>query len=359
MTKDGKLRKERIVGKLFDERKKTRMLLGLYMSALNILKEYVIIFQSKEPMVHVLHDKQMQLLQNFLSYFVDPQHIPRTATKLKALQLTDAILLPKTSMFMGSVALSMVRNSKTKDRVVKEVLGLLRTAYVKCGTALLRKMPITNTLLQNISAIDPRARGHAITISHLRDLPHQVKVLTQDEEDLYAREIHRYQLDPMLPVYQQGTRIDHWWASVTDYPAMRKLTLAVLCCFHGPMVEGVFNLMGDIMDSKSSSLSTSSVNAIQNVKSALKAQKTTSVEYFKREDPLYTPVVPGLIQKMINASAVRINNLATRKQEKNDRRMMFRISNKQPVGKTKATELVSQNVKKACIEHQDHIAIKK
>jgi len=78
-----------------------------------------------------------------------------------------------------------------------------------------------------MSDMDLIAQGHAI--SHLHDLPYQVKVLTQDKKELYAREIHRYQLDPMLPVFQQGTRIDHWWASVTDYPAMRKLTLAVQC----------------------------------------------------------------------------------------------------------------------------------
>ena len=59
---------------------------------------------------------------------------------------------------------------------------------------------------------------------------------------------------------------------------------------------GVFNIMGDIMDSRSSSLSTTSVNTTQ---------------YFKREDPLFTPVFPGFIQKMINASAVRSNKLAT------------------------------------------------
>ena len=62
------------------------------------------------------------------------------------------------------------------------------------------------------------------------------------------------------------------------------------------MMEGVFNIMGDKMDSRSSSLSTTSVNATQ---------------YFKTEDPLFTPVFPGFIQKMINASAVRSNKLAT------------------------------------------------
>jgi len=54
----------------------------------------------------------------------------------------------------------------------------------------------------------------------------------------------------MLPAFKQGTRTYHWWASVKDYHAMRKLTLVVLCCFHGTMIEGVFNVMCYTIDSK-------------------------------------------------------------------------------------------------------------
>lgn len=45
MTKDGKERKERIIGKLYDERRKTVMLLGIYKSVLETLKEYAVLFQ--------------------------------------------------------------------------------------------------------------------------------------------------------------------------------------------------------------------------------------------------------------------------------------------------------------------------
>jgi len=47
-------------------KKDNKQLLGLYMPALDGLKEYVVLFQCKDPMVHVLHDKQEQLLQKFL-----------------------------------------------------------------------------------------------------------------------------------------------------------------------------------------------------------------------------------------------------------------------------------------------------
>ena len=50
-------------------------------------------------------------------------------------------------------------------------------------------MPITHTLLRNISVTYPRAGGHAETISHMRVIPHQVNVLTEDEMQFYARKI--------------------------------------------------------------------------------------------------------------------------------------------------------------------------
>jgi len=72
----------------------------------------------------------------------------------------------------------------------------------------------------------------------------------------------------------------------------------------------------------------------------MKSRKTTYVEYLKIEDSLYTPVVPGLIQKIINSSTVRTRNLATRRQETNYRETIFNIPDKN-VGKIKAKELVS------------------
>jgi len=41
-------------------------------------------------------------------------------------------------MFMGYLVLKIVLYSKEKDRVVNEVLDLIRTAFVKIGKALLR-----------------------------------------------------------------------------------------------------------------------------------------------------------------------------------------------------------------------------
>lgn len=61
-TVAGKDRKLRLVNKIFILGEQTLILLNLYVSILSILKEYIVFFQKREPVVHRLHDKQTELL---------------------------------------------------------------------------------------------------------------------------------------------------------------------------------------------------------------------------------------------------------------------------------------------------------
>lgn len=57
MTEDGKVRKKRIVQKLFFTEQSTKLQLSFYGEVLQLLKEYVCVFQSSETLVHQLHEK--------------------------------------------------------------------------------------------------------------------------------------------------------------------------------------------------------------------------------------------------------------------------------------------------------------
>ena len=94
------------------------------------------------------------------------------------------------------------------------------------------------------------------------------------------------------------------------------------------MVERVFDLMGDVMNEKSSSLSIDSLNSIQTVKSFLKAKNTTSVTYFDREDALYSPIHPGLVRCMISAGKKRNNALMRKRMEKEEMKNEPKIKDK-------------------------------
>ena len=109
ITKDGKDRKQRILNKLFDNRERTRIQLSMYMSVLDRLKEYAMLFQTKELMIPVLHDEQVRLLKEFLACNVKPQYIPKKPAEMKQLRLKDGVLLNKSDMLIGSLARKLIQ----------------------------------------------------------------------------------------------------------------------------------------------------------------------------------------------------------------------------------------------------------
>lgn len=70
LTKDGRQRKERLVERLFANKNKTSLILNFYVAALPMLKEYVCQFQKQEPLIHKLHDSQLNITKNFLACFI-------------------------------------------------------------------------------------------------------------------------------------------------------------------------------------------------------------------------------------------------------------------------------------------------
>ena len=70
MTPAGKQRKERIVKKLFFTKDDTLLQLKFFSSSLPLLKEFVLLFQRQDPLIHVLHDEQVSLVKQFLLCFI-------------------------------------------------------------------------------------------------------------------------------------------------------------------------------------------------------------------------------------------------------------------------------------------------
>ena len=122
MTKDGKARKERIIDKLFYERRKTNMLISSYTAGLEILKEYTVLFQDKDPMIHILHRTNKTSTENWL---------------------------PASEMFMGTAAMKIVRKSNIKDYIITDVLDRPHQAYANCA-----KMPSTEDASQQSATED-------------------------------------------------------------------------------------------------------------------------------------------------------------------------------------------------------------
>ena len=136
MTNDGKKRKKRIISKVIFQAKKSILTLSFYQSVLPLLKSYVVLFQSKQPMVHILADRQEQLFRDFLSCYVKQEEIVnKTPSQLKTMPLTEdnGQFLKEKEMFVGNKAGHILKNTNTADSIALNFRRQVSTAFKACG----------------------------------------------------------------------------------------------------------------------------------------------------------------------------------------------------------------------------------
>ncbi len=106
-------------------------------------------------------------------------------------------------------------------------------------------------------------------------------VVPPEEVGQLEEEVRAYQIDldlvPHAQVYvEEDSRVDvDWWSRVASlknpergvrYPTLIKLVKALLSIFTGPLVEGSFNLMDDILEADRSSLNVETYESLTVVK---------------------------------------------------------------------------------------------
>ncbi|KAG1669230.1 CDP-diacylglycerol--glycerol-3-phosphate 3-phosphatidyltransferase, mitochondrial [Nymphon striatum] len=245
----------------------------------------------------IVEKLQAELFQEFLGLFIKPEELEhKTLKQLKEMDIDKADLLSKKSMFIG---FSTEKALQQLDEIsAGQFLTKAQTAFKACAGYMQKKLPLTNATLRRLSAIDPTAVGHSLTLLHLKKLPKTFPtVLNMSERQSYDREVHAFQLDCNLPpayhLDETPVQLDHWWRDVIKmgkYPALTKMAKAIMSCFHGPLVESSFNLMQDILDTRSGRMKIETFNAFQTVKYSITAQKKSSLELFDRQDILRDPV---------------------------------------------------------------------
>ncbi|XP_076354683.1 uncharacterized protein LOC143249156 [Tachypleus tridentatus] len=321
MTEQGKARKVRIVEKILFHREKTDLLTSVYLGVLPILKEYVMVFQGKKTMCHKLHDMQMKTFTAFLACFVKAEHLQNlTPLKLQKLDLNETDkLLKKTTMFVGDVAKQIVVK-KGKDSTVLKFLEDVQTAYTTCGSYLQKKLPLNSRTLQALCAIDPVVKGHSVTGEHLTDLADFFKQLLPENHSV-SQEILRYNVDSDLKC-QSDTDVVGWWTTeymMDTYPALSKVVSGALSVFHGPMVESSFNVMGDVIDAKSSKTAIETYTAYQTIKYSLRSKETTAIEMFKRKDVHFDPVDKRMCKDIRSAASKYTSKLRENQKKRAER----------------------------------------
>ena len=115
LTKDGKERKERIYKKLFFTKRKIRLQISLFTTALLTMKRYVKVFQQNEPAIFRIYPEQLNVFREFLVDFIKPEVIAenKKVSQLKKVDFKSRKnQLPQSLISIGSVANKIVKNSK-------------------------------------------------------------------------------------------------------------------------------------------------------------------------------------------------------------------------------------------------------
>ena len=132
-----------------------------------------------------------------------------------------------------------------------------------------------NEFIKSVSAIDPQLirSPDSLVLKRLLNLPSCIKVLSNDQEEVYEKEVRKLLSSSSLP--ESGDlKCLVWWKLIKhSYPCLFKEVTVALSVFHGPRVESSFNVMGDVMDKKSSQMNMETYSSFQNVKYGLKARK--------------------------------------------------------------------------------------
>ncbi len=291
MTEQGKLRKARIVNKLFFKQKKTLLHIHLYNTVLPLLKDYVMVFQGQNTLVHKLHEKQVETFTTFLACFVKAEYLQELSpSKLQSLNVSDPCkLLRKTEMFCGEEGRKMVKKGiNEKDSVVLEFITCVKDAYITTAQYMQKKLPLNSATLKALSALDPMIRGHSVAVREMENLAGILgHVLPKDAS--VQLEIRKYSVDSVLAQENQEDIVKFWSCTriKEKYPGLQKMAQAALSIFHGPMVESSFNVMSDIIGPKSGNLKVETYSSYQTVKYSLRNTGETAVSRFRRDDVKY------------------------------------------------------------------------
>ena len=127
--------------------------------------------------------------------------------------------------------------------------------------------------------------------------------------------------------------------------------------FHGPQVESAFNLMGDVVDIRSTRMNTETLSAVQIVKYVFKARKTTALEYFKRNDVKKDPVRKSVCVSLRKAASRYKKEQERKRQIKENRKGKLKVSvvNSIPVSKAMSNVLVKDRVQNNLLKYQKKV----
>ena len=153
---------------------------NIYELVLPISKNFVMKFQSAEPMIHLIHQSLEVLMRSFFSYFLQSQ-VLRSSTSDDLINIDrENNKVPAKSIVFGK-ARTLINNKRKVDKDFQEKL---LKSYLDTAEYMQKKFPLKNQNIKVFSCIDPKKilNGDENTtqgLTYLVDI--MPTVLTDDE----------------------------------------------------------------------------------------------------------------------------------------------------------------------------------
>ncbi|KAK9972429.1 hypothetical protein ABG768_025736 [Culter alburnus] len=245
-------------------------------------------------MVHLLHVEMVALVRELLSKFMRPKAIPLSHKEILKVDVRSRDLqLSNQRLSVGQFCYNAMNKARVERKVwVGHIYDSLREGYMRSAEFLLKNLPLDNIILTSLSALTPSLIQSDAVVGAFTTLGEALpNVVPPEEIGQLVEECRAYQMDAdmllRVPNYIEGDcRVDvDWWSHVASlknaergvkYPTLCKLVKVLLSIFTGPLVEGSFNLMDDILESDRCSMNVETYESLAVIKSTLKARNWTA-----------------------------------------------------------------------------------
>lgn len=179
---------------------------------------------------------------------------------------------------------------------MQEFMKVLKQAYSRCAAYMQKKLPLDNSLIIKLSALNSTLRSEMSTFSALMKLAEFLpSVISETEKLQMDLELRNYQTDSSLKNFLSKSLTVLWSkvidlkeANIQKYPVFSKIIKAILTCFHEPSVESTFNMMDDMSENRTS-LNIDTVDSIQTIKYYLNSLNKSTCEVFGSKNPTHEP----------------------------------------------------------------------
>lgn len=186
---------------------------------------------------------------------------------------------------MGTHCYWTLNKARVERKIWVNTLYNLREGYMKAAEFLLTRLPLNNPIITALWALNPSwiqdesVGGAWITLG--KALPNVVDPKEIGQIDFKVACAESYS--------EERRRLDvDWWSGVmrdVRFPILGKMVKAFLSIFTGPLIEGSFNLIDDILEADRCSMTLETYERLAIVKSAIKAREWTATT-MKIEQPL-------------------------------------------------------------------------